>query len=108
MEKGDQYRVVLVTAPNMEAARDLAKATLESGLIACANILPQVESHFTWEGNVEAENEVLIIFKTTADRLEDFEAAVRRQHPYDTPEILAMPIESGLKEYLSWVTDSTR
>ena len=108
MEKGEQYRVVLVTAPDIETGRKLAKVTLEANLIACANILPQVESHFTWEGKVEAENEVLIVFKTADERLNELETMIQQHHPYDTPEILALPIHSGIKSYLDWVGDCTR
>ncbi len=108
MEQGEQYRVVLVTAPDIDTGRRLAKVTLEANLIACANIIPQVESHFTWEGKVEMESEALIVFKTTDDRLNELEGMIKQHHPYDTPEILALPIHSGVKDYLNWVADCTR
>ena len=86
MSVPEDFAVVLVTAPNMDLARRLAKAALEAKLAACANIVPSVESHYWWEGKLESSDEVLLIFKTRQQLLPKLERAVREIHPYDTPE----------------------
>ena len=98
--------VVLVTAPEMKAARKVARAVLRPKLAACANIVPKIESHYWWRGKLEKSAEVLIIFKTAQRCLADLEAAVIRNHPYDTPEIIALPLDQGNKRYLDWVVSS--
>jgi periplasmic divalent cation tolerance protein len=98
--------VALVTAPDLKAARRIARAVLENRLAACANIVPKIESHYWWEGKLESSGETLIIFKTTQNRLAAFEATVLEVHPYDTPEIIALRLSSGNQKYLRWVCTS--
>jgi periplasmic divalent cation tolerance protein len=98
--------LVLVTAPDMTTARELAKAALESRLAACANLFPQVESHYWWQGKLEASAEVLMVFKTTSERLADLEQLIISRHPYDTPEFISLPITHGNPRYLNWIQQS--
>ena len=100
--------VVLVTAPDVKTARMVAKAVLKKHLAACANIVPKIESHYWWQGQLESSAEVLIILKSTKGRLAALESAVLENHPYDTPEVIALPLASGNEKYLRWVSESVR
>ena len=97
------YTVVLVTAPDLKTARRLAKAALRARLAACVNLVPSLESHYWWQGQVEAGKEVLMLFKTAAPRLPALERLVVASHPYDTPEFLVLPIKQGNNRYLAWL-----
>ncbi len=101
-----KYTLVLVTAPDVKAARALAKTALAERLVACANLLPKVESHYWWQGKMEAGAEVLILFKTTRSKLQALEKTVLRLHPYDTPEFVVFNMASGNRRYLDWLTAS--
>ncbi|MDF1565501.1 MAG: divalent-cation tolerance protein CutA [Deltaproteobacteria bacterium] len=103
---GDEARVVLVTAPTPEVAAALARGLVEEGLIACANLVPGLRSIYRWQGEVCDDPEVLLVLKTEAGRLEAVEAAVRERHPYDTPELLALPVSEGSDRYLGWLSAS--
>jgi periplasmic divalent cation tolerance protein len=107
MSVPDDFAVVMVTAPDMALARRLAKAGLEAKLAACANIVPAVESHYWWEGNLESSEEVLLILKTRQALLPKLERAIREIHPYDTPEFVALPLTAGSRKYLTWLKDNT-
>jgi periplasmic divalent cation tolerance protein len=107
MSVPEDFAVVLVTAPDMDLARRLAKGALEAKLAACANIVPAVESHYWWQGKLESSDEVLLIFKTRQQLLPKLERAVRDIHPYDTPEFVALPLTTGSRKYLAWLTDNT-
>jgi periplasmic divalent cation tolerance protein len=98
--------VVFVTAPDLKVARKVARAVLAPKLAACANIVPKIESHYWWQGKLEKSGEVLIVFKTTQQCLAGLEAAVIRNHPYDTPEVIALPLDRGNEHYLDWVVNS--
>lgn len=100
------HRIVFITAPDMEVGRGLARAILEGRLAACVNLVPGVESHYWWEGELCAEGEVLLVVKTVAARLEELEGLVAEKHPYDTPEFVVMGIEGGSKRYLKWLEES--
>jgi len=102
------YSIVLVTAPDLKTARKLAKAALTKRLIACANLIPKLESHFWWQGKIENGTEVLMLLKTANFRLGTLEKFILAAHPYDTPEFLVLPIERGNKHYLDWLAKSVR
>ena len=108
MKQASNALLVLVTAPNLDTSRALAKAALEARLVACANLLPKIESHYWWQGKIESAAEVLIIFKTTKAKLKALEKLIVAKHPYDTPEFLVLPILSGNRHYLDWVSRSVR
>ncbi|MGA4643627.1 divalent-cation tolerance protein CutA [Limisphaera sp. 4302-co] len=95
--------IVLMTAPDMETARRLARGALEARLVACVNLVPGVESHYWWEGRVEQAGEVLMIAKTLRSQLGLLEAWIRREHPYKVPELLVTPVHAGLDAYLNWL-----
>ena len=96
----------MVTVPDIKTARILAKAALAAKLIACANILPKIESHFWWEGKIESGNEVLLVLKTSKNRLKALEKLVLARHPYETPEFLVLPVAGGTRRYLDWLAAS--
>jgi periplasmic divalent cation tolerance protein len=106
MKSAKHAGIVLVTAPNLAVARRLAKAALEARLVACANLLPRIESHYWWQGKLEEGNEVLIIFKTTRRRLTALEKLVLEKHPYDTPEFIFLPVDGATEKYLRWWIES--
>ncbi|MCW5555935.1 MAG: divalent-cation tolerance protein CutA [Verrucomicrobiae bacterium] len=108
MKTAGRFLIVLVTAPDLKTARRLAAAALEAKLIACANLVPRVESHYWWQGKLERGNEILLILKTTRNCLAKLEQLVLRQHPYDTPEFVVLPIGQGTARYLAWLAASCR
>lgn len=101
-----QCIVVLCTCPEDDAAGDIARALVEDGLAACVNRLPGVVSNFRWEGRVEEERETLLLIKSTPERLEALSARIRALHPYELPEVVAVPVSGGLAAYLDWVRSS--
>jgi periplasmic divalent cation tolerance protein len=106
MTSAGKFVVVLVTAPDLKTARVLANAALQVRLVACANLISGVESHYWWNGKIESGAEVLIIFKTLKSRLAALEKLILARHPYDTPEILALPLSAGTRKYLDWIEGS--
>jgi periplasmic divalent cation tolerance protein len=98
-----KFAIVLVTAPDLKTARALAKAALSARLIACANLVPKIESHYRWQGKIESSAEVLLVLKTQKSKLAALEKLVLAKHPYDTPEFLVLPVSAGSKKYLDWL-----
>jgi periplasmic divalent cation tolerance protein len=103
MKLAAKFVIVLVTAPDLKAARALAKAALSARLIACANFVPKIESHYRWQGKIESSVEVLLILKTQKSKLAALEKLVLAKHPYDTPEFLVLQVSAGNKKYLDWL-----
>lgn len=101
----EKYCIVLVTAPEADA-RSIARVLVQQDLAACVNILPNLTSVYRWQGEVEEDTEQLLIIKTRRDVLEPLKAAVAEAHPYELPEIIAVPIVDGLKGYLDWIDES--
>ena len=101
--KSARFRIVLVTTPDTNVARKLARLALKARLVACANIIPAVESHYWWRGKIERSSEFLILFKTTAAQLTRLETLIVEAHPYDTPEFVVLPLTGGNARYLSWL-----
>lgn len=104
--KKEKYTVVLVTVPDTKTARNIAQKVLKEKLVACANIVPKIESHYWWEGKIEKSNESLVIMKTTVARIKNLEKAVLSVHPYKTPEFIVLKIEDGFNGYLDWIAES--
>ena len=100
--------LVLTTLPDAESARALARALVEDRLAACVTIGAPVESMYHWRGAIETAREVPVTAKTRGDLFEDVAAAIRSRHPYELPEILAVPIDDGLPDYLAWIDAETR
>lgn len=104
-----QYSIVLITAPSKEAGRQIASALLEQKLAACVNILSPVNSLYIWDQKIHDDEEALLIVKTRTDLLKDgLIPAVKAIHPYEVPEIIALPILLGLDSYLEWIDGVTR
>jgi periplasmic divalent cation tolerance protein len=100
--------VVLITVPSMEVGEKIAKHLLDHRLAACVNVLPGVRSIYTWGGKVNDDQELLLMVKTRAHLFrEQLIPAVQGLHPYDVPEILALPVLMGNPEYLDWVVAET-
>jgi periplasmic divalent cation tolerance protein len=102
-----QFRIVLVTAPDLKTARRLARAALLKRLAACANLMPGLHSLYWWGGKIESSREVLILFKTRASRLRELEKLILAQHPYDTPEFVVLQLTAGTERYLAWLKHET-
>lgn len=103
-----KHLVVLVTVPTVETGQQIAKAILEQKLAACVNIVPGVSSIFSWQGQVEQDQEALLLIKTRADLFEaKLAPLVQQVHPYDVPEIIALPVVMGSKSYLDWIDETT-
>ena len=103
MKSATKFAVVLVTTPDLKTARALAKAALQARLIACANLIPKIESHYWWHGKIESGTEVLMVLKTQRSKLAALEKLVLTRHPYDTPEFLVLPLSKGSDRYLKWL-----
>jgi periplasmic divalent cation tolerance protein len=99
--------LVLTNLPDRAAAERLADALVERRLAACVNILAPCRSVYRWNGAVQRDEEHPMLVKTTADRYAALEAAIRAGHPYELPEIIAVPVERGLPAYLQWVQEET-
>ena len=106
MKPATAFAIVLVTAPDLKTARALAKAALQTKLIACANLVPKVESHYWWQGRIESGTEVLLILKTQKIKLAALEKLILARHPHETPEFLVLPVSAGNKKYLNWLAKS--
>ena len=102
-----KYCCVLSTVPNIKKARQLAGLLVSKRLAACIQILPGLESHYRWKGKKETSKEVLLLIKTRASLYKKLEAAILKNHPYEVPEIVCLPITKGSKAYLRWISKET-
>lgn len=100
--------LIMTNCPDQPTAESLAAALVESRLAACVNILPPCRSVYRWRGLVESADEVPLLIKTTSERYAALEAEIQARHPYELPEIVALPVDKGLPAYLQWVADETR
>ena len=99
-----KYCCVLSTVPDIKKARQLAGLLVSRRLAACVQVLPGLESHYRWRGKKETSREVLLLIKTRASLYKKLETAILKNHPYEVPEILCLPITRGSKPYLDWVS----
>ena len=97
------HLVVLSTVAKAEDAERIGRALVEGGLAACVNVLPAVTSIYRWKGKLEREEERLLVIKTRADRFEALREALVALHPYEVPEVLALPVAAGHAPYLEWL-----
>jgi periplasmic divalent cation tolerance protein len=95
--------VLLVTAPDGPAAETLARTLVGEGLAACVNRLPGIRSTYRWQGQVQEDAETLLVIKSTANAYPALERRIRELHPYETPEVIALPIVRGSQPYLEWL-----
>jgi periplasmic divalent cation tolerance protein len=100
--------LVLTNCPDEATATRIRRELVDARLAACVNQLGAVQSTYRWQGAVEEASEVPLLIKTTRDRYADLEVLIRRLHPYSVPEILAIPVEHGCPDYLTWVSVETR
>jgi periplasmic divalent cation tolerance protein len=100
--------IVLSNLPDRNAALDLAQKLVQRRMAACVNVLAECTSVYRWQGKIESAAEVPILIKTTVERYAALEQAIRELHPYELPEIVAVPIREGLPDYLQWVAAETR
>jgi periplasmic divalent cation tolerance protein len=104
-----EYIIVLITTPNQETSEVIANTLLEKKLAACVNMVGSILSFYNWEGDINRDEEMLLIVKSRAELFEsDLIPAVRAVHPYEVPEILALPILMGSANYLAWIDDVTQ
>ena len=96
----------MTTFPDAEIAHRISNQLVSERFAACANILPSVESIYRWKGKIESGNETLVFFKVSEDRQSAFQDELRLLHPYDVPEIVFLPVASGLPEYIQWVNEN--
>jgi periplasmic divalent cation tolerance protein len=100
--------VALSTVATAEDAERIARSLVEKGLAACVNLVPGVVSFYRWQGRLERDAEVLLVIKTRGERFEELKVALLAEHPYEVPELVAIPIEAGHQRYLEWLEDSVR
>lgn len=99
--------IVITNCPDEETANAIALAVVEEKLAACVNILPRVQSIYRWQGVVESAAEIPLLIKATTRNYPALEARIKALHPYDVPEIIAVPVARGLPAYLNWVAAET-
>ncbi len=98
-----QAKIVYITCPDLDTAREIGRAMVEAKLAACANILPAMESIYFWKETLQTDHEAVLLLKTTAEAVPQLVARVADLHPYDLPAIVALPIEQGYPPYLDWI-----
>ncbi|MTW22193.1 divalent-cation tolerance protein CutA [Allochromatium palmeri] len=99
------YRLILCTCPDQNTALRLAEALVEERLAACASLVPGLTSVYRWDGRIQHDSEVLLLIKSVEACVEPLTERLRQLHPYDVPEIIALPIVSGSSDYLNWVSE---
>jgi len=103
----DDLVVMMCTAPDAEVAARLGRQLVEKAEAACVNVVPGLRSIYQWQGRVCDEAEVLMVIKTRKSKAEALAAALREGHPYETPEIIALPMVGALDTYAKWIREST-
>jgi periplasmic divalent cation tolerance protein len=99
-------RIALTTVGSVEEGQKLARLLVERRLAACVNLIPNLTSVYRWQGAIEEAAEVLLVMKTTSEKLPALEAAVRELHSYEVPEFVVLDVESASRPYLDWLADS--
>jgi len=102
-DAADKYLLVLTNLPDRDSALKLAKTLVEKRLAACVNVLDGCTSVYRWQGMVQTEREVPLLIKTHAQRFGSLQATILALHPYELPEVIALPLDGGLEPYLDWV-----
>jgi periplasmic divalent cation tolerance protein len=103
LEANPQARIVLTTESTLDEANKLGRTLVEERLVACATLLPVVQSIYFWKDHIHSAPETMILLKTSSDKLEALEARMRELHSYRIPEFLVIPVEQGSKIYLDWL-----
>ena len=101
----NEHCIIYITAGSKEEADKLSRGLVEEKLAFCVNTLPGIQSTYQWEGKIHVDDEILLIVKTRQDRYEALEQWVKQNHSYDVPEIISLPIQKGLPEYIQAIDD---
>ena len=104
----ENHIVTLCTVPDRESGEKIAAALVAEHLAACVNLVPGLSSTYRWKGKVEKAEECLLIIKTGVSRFDVLKRRIQELHPYELPEIIALPIIHGDRNYLNWITESTK
>ena len=102
----NEYSIIITTYPDKEAARTTAKLLVEKRLAACAQMFP-IESVYLWQGKVYDDNETMLFIKSKTALFDEIATTIRKNHTYEVPEIIQIPITGGLPEYFKWIDDCT-
>ena len=107
MSSPEDIRLLYCTCPDTETAQRIARALVEQKLAACVNIVPDLRSIYRWKGEVQDEAEFLLLIKTRESRVSELTKCIRSLHPYELPEVIAVPVVAGLAPYFDWIRDNT-
>jgi periplasmic divalent cation tolerance protein len=107
MQAPENIRLLYCTCPDTDTAQRIARALVEQRLAACVNIVPGLRSIYRWKGEVQDDAECLLLIKTRESRVEALAESIRRLHPYELPEVIAVPVVAGLAPYLDWIRENT-
>jgi len=102
-ELNGEARIVLTTESTLDEANKLGRTLVEERLVACATLLPAVQSIYWWEGQIQSAPETMVLLKTSAEKLEALEKRLRELHSYRVPEFLVVPVEHGSATYMQWM-----
>ncbi|MDV6316824.1 divalent-cation tolerance protein CutA [Idiomarina sp. HP20-50] len=101
-------QLILCTTDSHDSATAIARTLVEKRLVACVNIVPNMTSVYSWQGQIHEDQEWLMLIKSTAERFDDIKNKISAIHPYDSPELISINIEDGLPDYLTWLQDSVK
>ena len=107
MTTAQDHLLILTTAPDAAVAQTLAQAIVGQHMAACVNLLPKMTSIYPWQGKINVDHEHLLLIKTHRQSYPALESYLLEHHPYELPEIIAVPIQKGLKAYLTWISENT-
>jgi periplasmic divalent cation tolerance protein len=107
MSEDAKHILVITTCPGSISSKKIAQELVTEKLAACVNIIPGVQSFFSWVGKVDTANEHMLVIKSTMDNYAALEKRIEKIHPYELPEVIAVPIETGLARYLDWITKNS-
>ena len=100
--------MIMTTCPDAPAAETIASELVVKSLAACVQVVPGVKSFYRWQGQLDSAAEQLLLIKTAADKYDEIEKLIISLHSYEVPEIIAVPVETGLRDYLAWIDDNTK
>ena len=101
-----EHQLLITTLSSQEDAVNLARALVEARVVACVNIISGVRSFYRWQGKVEDDDELVLLMKTRREAFARVQAVISEKHPYELPELIALPIEAGSRAYMDWVDES--
>lgn len=104
----ENHIVILCTVPGHGVGEMIARALIDEKLAACVNLFLGVTSFYRWEGEIKEDQEGLLLIKTRAERFEDVKKCIEVRHPYDVPEVIALPVTAGSESYLKWLTENSK